>query len=95
MHKRTKQFADEISQVKGFYLENDVVFNQLIIRCENDQVTESVLANIQNLRDCWLGGAVWHGKKIIRVSICSWATTEKDITLSISSFKKAMEMEMN
>lgn len=94
MHRRAKQFVDEVSEINGFYVENDVVFNQIIIRCENDQLTKNVLANIQSLRECWLGGAVWHDKKVIRVSICSWATTENDITIAVGSFKKALEMEL-
>ncbi len=92
MHQRAKQFANKISQVKGFYVENEVVFNQVIVRCENDELTERVLTNIQNQRDCWLGGSVWFTKKVIRVSICSWATTEKDISITINSFKKALEL---
>jgi len=92
MHNRAKQFADEISQVKGFYVENEIVFNQVIVRCENDELTETVLSNIQNLRDCWLGGSVWQNKKVMRVSICSWATTENDISISVNSFKKALAL---
>jgi len=92
MYQRAQQFANEVSQVKGFHVENDVEFNQIIVRCENDDLTESVMTNIQNLRDCWLGGSVWHNKKVMRVSICSWATTENDISISINSFKKALEL---
>ena len=92
MHNRAKQFSYEISKIQGFKVDNDVVFNQVMVRCDNDQITESVLNNIQNLRDCWLGGSVWLGKKVMRVSICSWATTEKDISISVNSFKKALEI---
>ena len=92
MKQRANQFAEEISQVQGFYVENDIVFNQVIVRCDSDKITEQVLKNIQMLKECWLGGSVWHGKKVMRVSICSWATTEKDITRSIESFEKALKM---
>jgi len=93
MHLRAKQFAKEISQVNGFYIDNDVVFNQLIVRCDSDALTDRVLKNIQNQRVCWLGGSVWLSKKVMRVSICSWATTEEDVVISVSSFKKALEIE--
>lgn len=95
MHTRAKQFAKEIETTKGFYVENDIVFNQVIVRCENDEITERVLKTIQNLRECWLGGSVWLEKKVMRVSICSWATTENDISFSVKSFKKALELEIN
>lgn len=92
MHQRAKQFSEEISQIKGFYIENDIVFNQVIVRCDSDKITEQVLNNIQTLRECWLGGSIWLNKKVMRVSICSWATTEMDIYKSVNSFEKALEM---
>jgi glutamate/tyrosine decarboxylase-like PLP-dependent enzyme len=94
MHQRAKQFSNEIRKVKGFYVDNDVVFNQVIVRCDDDQMTESVLRTIQELSACWLGGSVWFGKKVMRVSICSWATTEKDISLSVKSFEKALQLTL-
>ncbi|GAA3621742.1 pyridoxal phosphate-dependent decarboxylase family protein [Flavivirga jejuensis] len=93
MNQRAKQFAEEISQIKGFYIENDIVFNQVIVKCNSDKITEQVLSNIQMLRECWLGGSMWFDKKVMRVSICSWATTKNDITKSVESFKKALELE--
>ena len=92
MHQRARQFAEEITKISGFYVENDVVFNQVVVRCDSDNVTEQVLSNIQMLRECWLGGSMWFGKKVMRVSICSWATTEKDISRSVKSFEKALEL---
>jgi len=92
LNQRAKQFAEEIEKIEGFHVENKVVFNQVIISCDSDEITEQVLSNIQMLRECWLGGSIWFGKKIMRVSICSWATTENDIFKSVKSFKKAFEM---
>lgn len=92
MHQRAKQFALEIEQIDGFYVENEVVFNQVVVRCNTDKLTADVLEQIQALRTCWLGGSQWHDKKVIRVSVCSWATTTKDITKSVKSFEKALKM---
>lgn len=94
MHQRAKQFANEIREIKGFYVENDIVFNQVVVRCDSDKITEQVLSNIQMLRECWLGGSMWFGKKVMRVSICSWATTENDISKSVKSFEKAIKLEI-
>ena len=94
MNQKAKQFAEEIGKIKGFHVENDIVFNQVLVRCDTDIITEQVLSNIQMLRECWLGGSMWFGKKVMRVSICSWATTENDITKSVKSFEKALELEI-
>jgi len=90
MHERAKQFALEIGAIQGFEVENDVVFNQVIVRCESDTITEQVLKNVQELRECWAGGSVWFSHKVIRVSVCSWATTPEDIIRSVKSFERAL-----
>ncbi len=92
MNQRAKQFANEIKKTNGFHVENEIVFNQVIVRCDSDEITENVLHNIQMLRECWLGGSIWFEKKVMRVSICSWATTESDITKAVKSFEKALEI---
>lgn len=92
MKHRANQFAKEINAIDGFYVENDVVFNQVIVRCDSDIITEQTLNNIQMLGACWLGGSMWFGRKVMRVSICSWATTEKDIFKSVKSFEKALKL---
>lgn len=56
--------------------------------------------NIQNkifqeIRECWIGGSSWFDRKVIRVSISSWATTSEDILLSVASFRKALAIKTN
>lgn len=94
MHLRAQQFANELNSKTGFHIENEIVFNQVIVRCDNDVLTEKVLKNIQEMGTCWLGGSTWQDKMVMRVSICSWATTERDITLSVTSFAKALQMAL-
>lgn len=89
LHQRAQQFASEISKIEGFEVLNEVVFNQVVVACASDQLTDLTIKNIQELRDCWVGGSTWKNRKVIRVSICSWATTPKDISRSVKSFEKA------
>ncbi len=94
MHERARQFAGEISQLEGFEVLNDVVFNQVLIRCPSDAITEQTLKHVQELRECWAGGSLWEGKKVIRISVCSWATTSEDISRSVASFAQAYALVM-
>jgi glutamate/tyrosine decarboxylase-like PLP-dependent enzyme len=89
MHERATQFATQIGQIPGFRVANEVVFNQVLVACDDDEQTSGVLKNIQDQRECWVGGSTWRGKKVIRVSVCSWVTTEQDIDRSVQSFAKA------
>ncbi len=89
-HLRAKQFAKEIKEA-GFIVPNDVVFNQVIVHCDNDEKTRKVLQDIQDQRICWCGASTWFGKPVIRVSVCAWTTTPEDISKSVMSFKRAFE----
>jgi glutamate/tyrosine decarboxylase-like PLP-dependent enzyme len=88
LHRYAKQFADELT-VQGFQIYNDVVFNQILVACENQELTNKTLENIQQSGDCWCGGTFWQGQQLIRISVCSWRTDENDIHKSVAVFVKA------
>jgi len=90
MHRRAVQFANELEKIDGFKVLNDIVFNQVLVSCETDELTTKTIERIQELRECWVGGSSWNGKKVIRISICSWATTSEDIIRSVRSFNQAL-----
>ncbi len=94
MHERTKQFASAF-KANGFEVMNEVVFNQVMIRCVTDDLTVKTMESVQNSGECWAGGAVWEGKKVIRISVCSWATTSEDVTRSVAAFVAAREALKN
>lgn len=76
-------------EAKGFRILNDVVFNQVLVACGSATLTERTLRQVQESGECWVGGAVWQGEPVIRVSICSWATTEDDIDRSVEALASA------
>jgi glutamate/tyrosine decarboxylase-like PLP-dependent enzyme len=88
LHERSIQFANEIAKA-GFHVMNEVVFNQVLVSCENDDITGKTLELIQQSGECWCGSAQWDDRTVIRVSVSSWATTAEDITRSVQTFKKA------
>ena len=88
LHLRAVQMARELKNEK-FRILNDVVFNQVLVACGSDRITGQTMRYIQDSGECWVGGAVWDGKTVIRISICSWATTEYDITRSVKAFVTA------
>ncbi len=88
LHKRAIQIAQELEAEK-FQILNHVVFNQVLVACDSDKITEQTMQYIQESGECWVGGAVWDGKTVIRISICSWATTKDDITRSVKAFVAA------
>jgi len=91
---RAVQFANRL-QAEGFHILNDVVFNQVLVACDTPEQTKATLENIQKSGECWCGGAIWFGEPVIRISVCSWATTAADIDRSAAAFVKARETALS
>lgn len=84
-HDRAVQLSRKLAH-HGFEILNDVVYNQVLVSCDTDQITNRTISHLQYSGECWVGGAQWNGRPVIRVSICSWATTENDINRTASAF---------
>lgn len=85
LHNKALALAQHLAE-DGFEVLNDVVFNQVIVACESDEITLATMKNMQQSGECWLGGAHWKGREVIRVSVCSWVTTDVDIQRTIDAF---------
>ena len=79
-----RRFADGLSAM-GFEVLNDVLLNQVLVSFGAPEVTERVIAGIQEDGTCWCGGTVWQGRHAMRISVSSWATTEADIDRSLEA----------
>jgi glutamate/tyrosine decarboxylase-like PLP-dependent enzyme len=90
LHERALRFAERL-RAEGFHVLNKVVFNQVLVCCESPEVTEATLKNIQQSGECWCGGATWDSIPVIRISVCSWTTTQEDVDRSAAAFAKAHE----
>lgn len=88
LHERAVQFGREL-KAEGFDILNDVVFNQVIVHCGDEATTNQIQQHIQDSGECWVGGSTWHGQRVIRISVCSWATTPADVTRSVQAFVNA------
>lgn len=88
--QRARQFADQM-RAQGFRVLNEVVFNQVLIACDTPEETTSTLQKLQRAGECWCGAGNWHNTPVMRVSVCSWATTAEDIDRSVAAFVKARE----
>jgi threonine aldolase len=91
LHERARQFADELAE-QGFEILNEVVFNQVLVACDSEAITAATIAAIQRSGECWVGGTRWRERSVIRVSVCSWATTAQDVTRTVRAFVDAREL---
>jgi glutamate/tyrosine decarboxylase-like PLP-dependent enzyme len=88
--ERAQQVAGQLKG-EGFKILNDVVFNQVLVACETPEQTAAMVKHLQQSGECWCGGSIWQGKPVIRISVCSWATTPKDIERTVAAFVSARE----
>lgn len=86
--EKADYFAARLKEA-GFTIINPVCFNQFICQCGTPDTTKAVLKRIQGSGICWCGGSEWNGQPVIRISVCSHATTIGDIDASVAAFVSA------
>jgi Glutamate decarboxylase and related PLP-dependent proteins len=75
--------------LRGYKVLNDVVLNQVLVDFGSPEITRAVIADLQSGGICWCGGTVWQGHTAMRISVSSWATTAKDVELSLEAMDAA------
>jgi glutamate/tyrosine decarboxylase-like PLP-dependent enzyme len=69
----------------GFEILNEVVLNQVLVAFGDAERTARVIQAIQDDGTCWCGITVWQGRTAMRISVCSWATTDADVDVSAAA----------
>ena len=77
----------------GAYVINDVVLNQVLLRFATDDMTDRVLARVQESGEAWMGGTIWDGRRAIRLSVSNWQTRDADIDRTVAAFRAAVAAE--
>jgi glutamate/tyrosine decarboxylase-like PLP-dependent enzyme len=81
-----RRFEAALSGVEGVEVVNDVVLNQVMVRFGGDDaVTDAVIARVQQSGECWMGGTMWQGLRLMRISVSGHATTDDDVDRSIEA----------
>jgi len=73
---------------------SDVVLNQVLVGFGDDERTERVIEGIQRDGTCWMGGTTWHGRRLMRISVSNWTTTEADVTRSVEAIRRVLASTM-
>jgi glutamate/tyrosine decarboxylase-like PLP-dependent enzyme len=87
---QARLFADGL-RTAGYKILNDVVLNQVLVSFGSADKTNAVIQAIQEDGTCWCGGTIWHGETAMRISVSSWATTNKDIEISLAAVLRIAE----
>jgi glutamate/tyrosine decarboxylase-like PLP-dependent enzyme len=86
--RQARRFAERLRGA-GYEILNDVVLNQVLVSFGGAERTRRVVAAIQRDGTCWCGATVWQGHTAMRISVCSWATTDEDVERSVEAMLRA------
>ena len=95
--EHARLFAERLSAAPGVTVVNEVVLNQVLVRFEHpgssveegDGWTRQVISRVQSDGTCWLSGTVWHGRTLMRISVCNWSTAREDVERSAAAILAA------
>jgi hypothetical protein len=59
----------------------------------DDERTDRVIAAVQEDGTCWMGGTTWRGKRLMRISVSNWTTTESDVERSVDAIDRILRVE--
>ena len=75
---QARWLAGQLSDA-GVEILNDVVLNQVVAAFGSDDDTDRTIAALQEAGTIWCGGTEWRGRRAMRISVSSWATTQADM----------------
>jgi glutamate/tyrosine decarboxylase-like PLP-dependent enzyme len=90
--RQARRFADRLAEA-GCEVLNEVVLNQVVVSFGTPDRTRRVIEAVQADGTCWVGATTWRGRAGMRISVCSWATTDADVERSADAMVRAARRE--
>jgi glutamate/tyrosine decarboxylase-like PLP-dependent enzyme len=85
-----RRFGEQLGSIKGVEIANDVVLNQVLASFGSDERTDRVVAAVQRDGTCWMGGTSWRGRRLMRISVSNWLTSEADVDRSVQAIRRLL-----
>jgi glutamate/tyrosine decarboxylase-like PLP-dependent enzyme len=89
-----------ITRLPGAELLWEPVINQGLVRFfdprpgafekDHDRRTDQVVAEIVASGEAFFSATIWRGRRAMRVSVCNWRTSEKDVERAVEAARKAL-----
>ena len=93
--RHAKTLVAEIGALPEAEVVAEPVINQGLVRFlspdgDHDRRTDDVIARIQAGGVAWFGATTWRGRRVMRISVCSWRTNEEDVERTIHAVREAL-----
>lgn len=97
---QARRMARRLAEARDVEIMNEVVLNQVAVRLgadldgpTGDTLTQRAIARIQREGECFVGGAIWRGRQIVRVSVINAATRDEDVDRAAAAILSAWRAE--
>jgi glutamate/tyrosine decarboxylase-like PLP-dependent enzyme len=92
----TARMVTGLEEIQGVEILRRPVLNQALVRFpdrsgkDHDQHTEAVVNRVNETGEAFFSTSVWRGTRCMRISVCNWCTSEKDIDRALSAVSRAL-----
>jgi len=91
----TREFVSKLGELPGVEVLTQPVINQGLVRFldaqgDHDRRTAEVITRINASGEAWFGPTVWHGMRVMRISLSNFRTTAQDIERAVAAIRVAM-----
>ena len=87
--RHASAFATGLAEIDGTKVLNDVVFTQVCAELGSDERTDRVVARLLEDGTAWISGSTWHGRRVLRISVSNWSTTDEDVERTLDAIRRA------
>ena len=82
--------SPKVSTDLGATVRNDVVFTQVCADFGDDARTDAVIDGLLADGTTWMTGSTWHGRRVLRVAVSNWSTTDDDVARSLEAVRRVL-----
>jgi glutamate/tyrosine decarboxylase-like PLP-dependent enzyme len=92
---QTSALIDGLRNLRGVEIVSEPIINQALVRfcgaggTDDDTRTDAAIAAVNAGGEAFFSGSTWHGRRVMRISVCNWRTSDTDIERAIVAITKA------
>lgn len=89
-----------IGKLPGAEMLSEPIMNQGLVRfldltpgakdSDHDRKTDEMIAAINATGEAFFSGSTWRGKRVMRVSVCNWQTSARDVDRAVDAVAKCL-----
>ncbi len=93
-----RDMVSKLGELPGVEVLASPIVNQGLVRFidpkgDHDSRTEEIIRRVNASGEAWFGPTTWRGRRVMRISVSNFRTTERDVDRAIAAFRVALADE--